>query len=286
LLRIKEAQHPFKTVGLQKMNKTVTAFAALALAGLAGPGWAADLGARPITKAPIAAPIPVYNWSGCYIGANAGGKWGKFNRDVTAGTFPAVTVFGFDGVNDDFDSSFMGGGQIGCQWQSGAWVWGIEGDFDGTDLRRSFIAPVTVLAPFLPGDTVDFKNRWQASIRGRLGYAWDRFMIYATGGVAFADVKTTIGLVPVAGAFPTLFFEDSQTLTGGTVGAGLEYGITDNLSLGVEYRYSKFSHETFVFPTAFAVPLTADTDLTTHEVTARLNWRFNWFGGGPVAARY
>jgi outer membrane immunogenic protein len=261
----------------------------MALAATALPSAAADLGARPITKAPIAAPIAAYNWSGCYIGANGGGKWGRYSGDVaTAG----VVGFAFPGAlpgvvtanNDDFSSGGMGGGQIGCQWQSGAFVWGLEGDIDATSVRQTFVAPVGVGGLIAPGDAVEFRNRWQASIRGRIGYAWDRFMIYATGGVAFADVRAT--LAPVGIGFVT--FEDSQTLTGGTVGGGLEYGITDNLSLGVEYRFSKFGHENFAFATTpiLGVPVTANSDLETHEVTARLNWRFNWFGAGPVAGRY
>jgi outer membrane immunogenic protein len=269
-------------------SKAIAIVGVLALAGLTVPASAADLGARPITKAPVAAPIAAYNWSGCYIGANAGGKWGKYSGDVTAGVFPAATVLGFDGTggfdNNDFDSSFVGGGQIGCQWQSGAFVWGLEGDFDGTSVKQTFTAGVVpgfvVPAPFVAGDSIQFKNRWQASVRGRLGYAWDRWMVYATGGVAFADVKATLGLVGLG------FFEDSQTLTGGTVGAGVEYGLTDNVSLGLEYRYTKFSSETFGGNTLafFALPVTASTDLETHEVTARLNWRFNW--GTPLGGRY
>jgi outer membrane immunogenic protein len=250
---------------------------------MALPAAAADLGARPITKAPVAAPIAAYNWSGCYIGANGGGKWGRYSGTVTAGVAPVVDVFGFPvagvgGTGDDFSSGGMGGGQLGCQWQTGAWVFGVEGDIDATSVRETFVAAVPG-AIIVPGDAVEFRNRWQASVRGRIGYAWDRFMIYATGGVAFADVRATLAPVGI-GAF---VFEDSQTLTGGTVGAGLEYGITDNVSLGVEYRYAKFGHENFTFATlaALGAPVTASSDLTTHEVTARLNWRFNWFGGGP-----
>jgi len=250
---------------------------ALALTGLSVPGFAADLGARPITKAPVAAPIPVYNWTSCYIGANGGGKWGRFSGDVTfsngAGgfeslVFPNGTFFN-NGNSNDFESAGMGGGQIGCQWQAGGWVFGIEGDFDGTGLRQTFVSPFGGTF-FVPGDAVEFRNKWQASVRGRLGYAWDRWLVYATGGVAFADVRATF--LP-AGSL--VAFEDSQTLTGGTVGGG------------VEYRFSKFGHETFDFSGFVLAPaaLTGTTDLETHEVTARLNWHFNWFGP-PVAARY
>jgi len=261
----------------------------MALAATALPSAAADLGARPITKAPVAAPIAAYNWSGCYIGANAGGKWAKADPTVTVGTFPVVDIFpgpGLVGGTSNSETAFVGGGQIGCQWQSGAFVWGLEGDFDGTSLDRTLVATGFGPAGFIiPGDPVEFRNRWQASVRGRIGYAWDRFMIYATGGVAFADVKTTVGLAPAPFAFPTVFFTDSSTRTGGTVGAGFEYGITDSLSLGVEYRYSKFGNNDVTgSPLLFAVPVVASTSFSTNEVTARLNWRFNW--GTPLGGRY
>ena len=259
---------------------------ALALAGMSLPSSAADLGARPITKAPVAAPPVVYNWTGCYIGANAGGKWGRFTGDETVAVVPVAGTLVFANTGNN-NGDFMGGGQIGCQWQTGAWVFGIEGDGDATSIRRSFVAPATVFFPFLPGDTFDVKNDWQASVRGRLGYAWDRWMIYATGGVAFANIDATIGFVPAPFAFPTLFLNNSRTLTGFTVGGGVEYAILDNLSLGIEYRFSDFGRDNFAFgtPVIFGVPVTGRSDLQTNEVTARLNWHFNWFNT-PVAARY
>src|SRR5262249_59360861 len=119
----------------------------------------ADLGARPITKAPVAAPVVAYNWTGCYIGANAGGKWGEFSGTETIGPFGAFGVpsfVTFDNFgNNNNDATFLGGGQVGCQWQSSNWVFGIEGDFDATSVRRTFVAPGTVLLPFFPGDQIE-----------------------------------------------------------------------------------------------------------------------------------
>jgi len=271
------------------MKRAITlGIGALALAGMTLPTSAADLGARPITKGPVAAPIVAYNWTGCYIGVNGGGKAGKFTGNTTI--LPATLTFPGAGINDDFDTQGLVGGQIGCQWQSGNWVFGLEGDVDATRISQDFVAPVGLAPFFFPGDTLELRNRWQASVRGRLGYAWDRFLVYGTGGVAFADVRATFGFAGVPFGFPTTFVEDSQTLVGGTVGGGFEYGITENLSFGVEYRFSDFGHQDFSHGTvligAAALPVTTSTDLQTHEVTARLNWRFNWFGGAPMAARY
>jgi len=255
----------------------------MALAATALPSAAADLGARPITKAPIAAPIAVYNWSGCYIGLNGGGEWSHLSGTVTAGGVLTPLPFPVGGVvvnnRDNNSTSGMFGGQIGCQVQTGSWVWGIEGDLDATNAHRTFVAPGT-LGFFFPGDVIDFRRRWDASVRGRVGYAWDRFMIYATGGVAFADVRARF--LPIGTPF---VFENDRTATGGTIGVGGEYGITDSLSLGVEYRYTQFGHDNATFGNPFGVPVAANVKLNDNQVTARLNWRFNWFGGG-VASRY
>src|SRR5262245_39355969 len=253
---------------------------AVALGAMTLPASAADLGARPITKAPVAAPVPVFSWSGCYIGGNLGGKWGNFGADATVPAtvlLPSGVVALTSGGNND--GSFVGGGQVGCQWQTGAWVFGIEGDFDATNISRDFIF-TTAVGPFVAGDAFSFKNDWQASVRGRLGYAWDRWMLYGTGGVAFANIDATVALV----GFP--IFSNEKTLTGWTVGGGFEYAFTNNLSLGIEYRFSKFDTENFAFGTIGLLPVglagaAANADLETHEVTARLNWRFNWFGGQP-----
>jgi outer membrane immunogenic protein len=276
------------------MKRAITlSIGAMALAATALPSAAADLGARPITKAPVAAPIAAYNWSGCYIGANGGGEWSHLTGTVTAGVFPGAVVaplpfpVGAGGVfvnNNNNSSSGMFGGQIGCQWQTGAWVWGVEGDIDATNAHRTFVAPGG-LPFFFPGDVIDFRRRWDASVRGRVGYAWDRFLVYATGGVAFTDVRARF--LPV---FTPFVFENDRTVTGGTIGAGIEYGITDNISLGVEYRYTQFGHDNATFgtalaPLAFGVPVVANVKLNDNQVTARLNWRVNWFGG-PVASRY
>jgi outer membrane immunogenic protein len=247
------------------------------------PVSAADLGARPVVRAPVMAPPVVYNWSGFYIGGNVGGKWANHDGDifVDAVGFTPVGLAAFGTGGDNSNSSVVGGGQIGYNWQSGPWVFGIEGDFQGTNLKREFVCcgPLAPALFFSPGDAVSVKNDWQASVRGRLGYAWDRFMVYATGGVAFANIKVSVALVPTPG-FPGLVASDSDTLTGWTVGGGIEYGLWTNWTIGAEYRFSHFDSADFNhgnFPlTTF--PLRSSFDLETHEVTARLNYRFNLFG--------
>src|SRR4051812_35915280 len=164
---------------------------------LAVPAGAADL-SRPVpyTKAPIAEPVAAYSWSGLYLGANAGAKWANFREDFRSGT---LTPLDFRG---DSDVSWLAGGQLGFMWQTGQFVFGIEGDMDATHLHNSFTS-VGVVGPFVAGYTFAIKNDWQASARGRLGYAFDRTLLYVTGGGAWANLKTTGTFVPFAGVNTT-----------------------------------------------------------------------------------
>jgi len=237
---------------------------------------AADLGARPIGKAPVVAPPPPFSWTGCYIGGNIGAKRGSFDGEANLiGADPLLFPTLVFGGGDD-ETGFIGGGQAGCQWQTGQFVLGVEGDFDATNLERTFVS-AGLVPPFVAGDTFTLSNDWQASIRGRLGWAFDRFMIYATGGVAWANFEAAAALVGT----PFIVSAD-KTLTGWTVGGGVEWAFTPNWSLGVEYRFSQFDRDDFglgsflLGPVTF--PLGVRAELETHEVTARVNYRFNLFG--------
>jgi outer membrane immunogenic protein len=246
----------------------------LALVGSTFATSAADLGARPIGKAPVVAPPVPFSWTGCYIGGNIGGKKGSLDAEATVlAPVPVTLIF----TGEDSETGFIGGGQVGCQWQSGAFVFGFEGDFDATNLERTFVVPAgLVVPPFVAGDAFTLSNDWQASIRGRLGWAFDRVLVYATGGVAWANFEATAALVglPVVSA--------DKTLTGWTVGGGFEWGFTPNWSLGVEYRFSQFDGDNFGLGTVTVAgatfPFTVNSELETHEITARVNYRFNLFG--------
>jgi outer membrane immunogenic protein len=260
------------------------------------PAAAADL---PVKARPALPPIvTVYNWSGCYIGGNAGGKWATTRDDVLVGAVP-----GSPAVTSSFDratgSTFLGGGQVGCNWQAPGsnWVFGVEGDADWHRWTVGRTQPVTV-SPLVVGDTFDVTSRWQASFRGRVGYAWDRWMLYATGGLAITEARVGSNFPIFVGAvtFPATSAVDTKTLLGATVGGGLEYAITNNWSVGVEGRYSWYGNQTFsggtvaavpvvgAVPTFLFAPVTRTVRLDTVEVTGRLNYKFDW--GGPVVARY
>jgi outer membrane immunogenic protein len=168
---------------------------------------AADL-SRPVpapmpTKAPPAFIAPEYDWSGFYVGINGGGGWGSAHTDLTG----------------RFDTSGgMAGGTAGYNAQFGRWVLGLEGDIDWSDIDGNSSA-----RDCPAGCSV--QNNWLSTVRGRAGYAFGSWLPYITGGLAVGDVKAT------ATGFPG---EDS-TQAGWAAGAGLEYGISQNLSAKVEY---------------------------------------------------
>ena len=258
----------------------------LAVASFTLPAAAADL---PVKARPMAVAA-VYNWTGCYIGGNVGGKWARTTDDVsvpaTAGSPAAVTSFA-----SATSTTLIGGGQAGCNYQAPGsnWVFGLEGDVDWQ--RWSITRTQNVnFAPFVAGDTFDISSKWQGSARGRIGYAWDRWMLYATGGAAFTGVRVASNFpifVQGATTFPATFGEASQTLVGPTVGGGFEYAFANNWSFGVEGRYSWYGTRTFNTglvaaaavitpgaPTTFLfAPVTQTVKLETAEIMAKLNFK-------------
>ncbi len=209
-----------------------TLFAGALAITVAGPAFAADLPAAPPAQAPAAyVPIapPVYNWSGIYIGANAGGSW--FSQSNSTFTWSLGGTSSGQSFND---SGFAAGGQLGANFQSGQFVFGIEGDADYLSNKAS----VTVGSDFSgPGtsNTHTYTLDFLSTVRGRLGFAWDRALIYGTGGLAMADyqiqrTQNVAGLAPAG---------NSQTVSdfriGWAAGAGVEYAFTDMVTARVEY---------------------------------------------------
>jgi len=214
------------------------------------------------TKAPPPAAPVLFSWTGFYLGVNIGGKWAHVDDTIS------VPGASFD-FGSTTNSSFIGGGQIGYNWQApgSPWVFGIEGDIDAQHFSRSLVLGAPV-GPFIAGDTFTVESNWEASIRGRIGYAWDRVLLYATGGAAFTQVKGTATLVGLG------VVTDDQTIVGGTVGGGLEYAFTNNISLGVEGRWSFYGHNNFHGGTLAAGAVNENINLDTAEVLGKLNFRF------------
>jgi outer membrane immunogenic protein len=283
------------------MNSRIAlAVASALLVGSAGAAIAADM---PLKAPPP--PVPVYNWTGCYVGINAGWKGGRFrdSADTPAGTavIPglAPTPFAADHIDlGAFNSdSAAAGGQVGCRWETAShWVVGFEGDADWTNLHGTLTerTPGTGNSVFIPGDYYDNRARWEASFRAIIGHSFGRWLVYGTGGLAATDVTMTGNFIPttVNGIpFPASTGSDSKVLYGFTVGAGAAYAITNNWDIGAEYRYSQYSGDSFGLGSVAAVcgfipgnavvvgcantNVTGHKDLTTNEVLFKLNYKFN-----------
>ena len=238
-----------------------TAIVGLLAAGSAG---AADLARAPVYKAPPAMVAPYYNWTGFYVGGYVGGAWGNNVRVTNVNTA--------DTWNYDLGSSFIGGGTAGLNYQIGQWVWGVEGEVGYIHLTGSAADPLalTNVSSSRVGDAFGV-------IAGRLGFAWDRALLYVKGGGAFVDVNTNVAVSGVTIA------TGGNTLATYAIGGGLEYGLWDNWSVKAEYLYLGL-HETVDAVTAGgANTFHHDFDgISTAKLG--LNYRFNW--GGPVVARY
>jgi outer membrane immunogenic protein len=245
----------------------------LALVGSTFAASAADLGARPIGKAPVIAPPVVYDWSGFYIGGHIGGLWGE--KDWVDVTVPALPV----ALLSHEVSGFLAGAQAGFNFQSGAFVFGIEGQWSWTnaDGEHTCVQPIVVVA-VIPGINCRTEMDWVATVAGRIGYAFNNVLFYAKGGLALASEEFTV-LTTGAGIVPVVVgTAGDDTRTGWMVGAGIEYGFTPNWSAKIEYNFMDFGSEQFNFldpVTGLSVAL-IDIDQHVHVVKAGINYRFNW----------
>ena len=248
------------------MKKVLLVTASLIALGAAAPAVAADLAARPYTKAP-AMIAAVYDWSGFYIGANGG--WGSSRSSWDF--LPGVLTFG-EGSHDASGGTV--GGQVGYRWQAGTWVFGVEAQGNWADFKGSNIS--------LFDATVRNESRIDAFglFTGQVGYAANNVLFYVKGGAAV----TSNDYRRFFAATNTLFASSNDdTRWGGTVGVGLEYGFAPNWSFGVEYNHLFMQDRTLAFTTPgglFAGNDRVDQDVDL--VTARLNYKF----GGPVIAKY
>lgn len=250
----------------------------------------------------------VYNWAGPYAGVNLGVDWGRSTITpyesipfpVFASTIPGIgfiitpAQFATLPSTSGSATSVIGGGHAGYNWQNGPWVFGIEGDIDGTGLDTK--AASTLSRTTLSGTQTVTANiaaniDWMASLRGRIGYAWGNGLYYATGGVAIAGTSvntaysTTEPLqLPGLGPAP-LTAADSHTIPGWTVGGGGEWalgGNWQNWTVGAEYRHTDMgSHDyNLGFSDAGLLgfglsPTTAKVRFTEDQVALKLNFHWN-----------
>jgi outer membrane immunogenic protein len=233
------------------MNKLIVALlSSAALLVTAAAASAADLPARPVYKAPIAAPA--FSWTGIYIGGNVGYGWGR-----TRGT--AATSLG--GLPGQFDlDGIVGGGQIGANYQIANWVLGVEVDYQGSSVDGSnTVGAITDSAKI---------DRF-GTVRGRLGYAWDRWMVYGTGGYAFSARTNYNFVTPALGS-------GSRDLDGWAAGGGIEYAFAPNWSAKVEYLHLNLDTKAFTGLACAPAACTVGADVDT--VRVGVNYRFSGLG--------
>jgi outer membrane immunogenic protein len=237
-----------------------------ATALISAPALAADLPRKAPAYVP---PPPIFSWTGFYLGIQGGGGFGELERTlVTTGAR----------FNHDTSGGLLGG-TIGYNWQSGTWVFGVEADYAWADIGRS----VTCFAAIAPGLRCGSSLESFGTARLRIGGAWDRVMIYGTGGFAFGDQG--------------IFIEDTVTgerasrtrfATGWTAGGGIEWAFAPGWSFKAEALYFDLEPDrlsTVGRPVlALIEPVGIDTSHTGVIIRGGINYRFNW--GGPVVASY
>jgi outer membrane immunogenic protein len=279
------------------------ALASVVSVGLSGLG-AASAADLPMKAPPMVAPV-IYNWTGFYIGGSVGGKWndtradvfptGCFLTSVTCGLGPVANPIRSDSITLN-QGRFIGGGQAGYNWQSGKFVGGVEGDISWTGINQTIITTKTMTPP-LAGFMVHsegMKEDWIATIRGRAGFVvTPAFMLYATGGLAFAHVQTA-GAVAFT-VTPDLYGGGAdETRFGYTVGAGGEWMIAPNWSIKAEYLFVDLGKQRDNLPCLntgicgsppqVAPGASYETDFRLREHIARVG--LNYHFGGPVVAKY
>jgi outer membrane immunogenic protein len=194
-------------------------------------------------------------WAGFYVGINGGYGWGDGGN--------AINYNGLDQSTRAQPQGGFGGGQAGYNFQSGSFVYGVETDFQGAGLSDRTGGTTVGGNPFASSEHVD----WFGTVRGRIGFAYDRALIYGTGGFAYGDVSQRANLNGD-------LFGNGGTQTGYAVGGGVEYKLTPSWSLKAEYQYIDFGSEKL---TDSAGAATNELDTSFHTARLGLNYRF---GGG------
>ena len=228
--------------------------------GLIGSAFAADLPVAPPPRAPavyVPPVLPVYNWSGIYVGVNGGWGWG--NAKFTIPEQPGFPTGVSDTIND---SGGVAGGTVGVNWQTGGFVFGVEGDWDWSGINTGTTATICQVT-----GTCQTGNNWLATLRGRAGYAADRVLFYGTAGGAFANMQTVFNGVTT-----------THDQAGWTAGAGIEWAFADNWTAKVEYLFVDLGNTTCNTTASCGFDLVAASDsvkFTESMVRAGINFKFN-----------
>ena len=246
----------------------------VAITALAGTAFAADLPSRRAPPVYVPPPaIPVFTWTGVYVGGQVGYEFGS---SKALASNPVLGGLAAGGANP---GGIIGGAHIGYNYaipgtfgSFGALVVGLEGDVDGSSYKSTYL---------LGGISDSSKQSIQGSVRGRLGVAVDRALFYATGGVAMGGLSNAY-----LNTLNGLGNSYSHTRVGYTVGAGIEYAITNNWSVRAEYRYTDFGTFSDNLGVATGGAVNVRHKETDNRVQAGFSYKFDTFAPVPVVARY
>jgi outer membrane immunogenic protein len=262
---------------------TGAAAAAIVVAG-AFAAQAADLPTKKAPVAPIYVPPP-FTWTGFYVGVNAGAIFSQSNSNATLWTsgFPVLSN-NFNGGKLGGGTGFLGGGQAGYNWQTGSFVLGVETDFDGSTLSKN----TNGISPTLSGLTGSFapwngdyvltngsaKLSWLGTTRARVGFVAtpdNRLMVYGTGGVAYGGGSAHLAIYD-ANNNVAWYGSKSNTRVGWTIGGGVEYAITNNVTIKGEYLYYNLGSTNSYAAPSILTPL-ANASLGNSFATAKVTYQ-------------
>jgi outer membrane immunogenic protein len=252
---------------MKKLTSAILAGAGLTLAATAM-SFAADLPAPAMTYKAMPPAAPAFSWTGFYLGGNVGYGWAT-DDPGTISFYQPVGVFAgsIPGINSRLNG-VIGGGQIGYNQQINNFVVGLEGDFSGTGMKGSVTDNVNTY-------TASTQINWLATVRGRAGVAFDRTLVYATGGLAIASVKTTLNdTYPGFGIITTA---STPTYVGWTIGGGIEMALYSNWTARVEYLYLDLGSKqnTFNEPPPGWPAISSNASVSGNLVRVGLNYKFN-----------
>jgi outer membrane immunogenic protein len=260
------------------MKKSLLGSITLVALSVGGSAWAADM---PVKVRPV---VPAWAWSGCYVGLNVGYANARFRKsDVVRITPNPVTFADFD-FDDD---GAAGGAQIGCNWQTGQTVFGIETDIQVTSIEaRRYFDNAFFNVPDPDLDTeVRSSLRYFGTVRGRLGWTvTPTTLLYVTGGFAYGQDRSSLNFPTAAGAPTTFYASDSQTHFGYAVGVGAEAKIAQNFTAKIEYLYADLGSKEYFLECRCADNIRWDQRVDFHTVRIGLNYQFNWYE--TVVAKY
>ncbi len=259
------------------MNKLLIAGAALLALGLSVPAKAADMPVKYV------APAPIFTWSGCYVGATVGYKWGTSKQSYGGsvnGLPNAFLPIGAD-LSDNYNvNGPLGGGEAGCNYQTGNWVWGVELDGSWADASGQGDAAASAVALGLNNNFRFTTNeRWLMTARGRLGWAADKWLWYVTAGAAWSgfDVNNYNG----TGAATAQRAPSRVNRGGWVVGFGSEYALIGGWSVKSEWLYAHFGtfhygDESGLVNGCTAGCASADVKMNEFIWRVGMNYRFDW----------